>query len=345
MKPDENNTIQRGDVMSNSPLAVYTKISPNRTSPRNRTIDRITPHCVVGQLSAESICGCFANRSRGASCNYGIGTDGRISLCVEEKDRSWCSSNAANDNRAITIECASNMREPYTMNDKVYSSLVDLCVDICKRNGKNVLIWLGDKKKTLEYIPKPNEMIITVHRWFANKSCPGDWLYSRLGDLAERVTARLNSSTVDTKTSDFKPEESVLYPRTPFEVDVLVSNLNYRSLPSMAGRVKGRTGRGTFTIVEVSSGWGKLKSGAGWIWLGNPLYCNIKSKVLYNVRVDISDLNIRKGPGTNYEKTGRQTGVGTFTIVEVRRGEGSDIGWGKLSTGDGWISLDFATII
>ena len=133
---------------TNSSLVSYTKLSPNHSGQRTHSIDRITPHCVVGQLSAESICGCFTSPSRQASCNYGIGTDGRISLCVEEKNRSWCSSSNANDQRAITIECASDMSEPYAMNDKVYASLISLCTDICKRNGKKKLLWLGDKNKT-----------------------------------------------------------------------------------------------------------------------------------------------------------------------------------------------------
>ena len=121
---------------SNSPLVSYTKLSPNHSGQRTHSIDRITPHCVVGQLSAESICGCFASTSRQASCNYGIGKDGKISLCVEEKNRSWCSSSNANDQRAITIECASDKSEPYAMNSAVYASLIKLCTDICQRNGK-----------------------------------------------------------------------------------------------------------------------------------------------------------------------------------------------------------------
>ncbi|MFR1061546.1 MAG: N-acetylmuramoyl-L-alanine amidase [Enterocloster sp.] len=185
--------------MSNSSLVSYTKISPNKNSPRNHAIDRITPHCVVGQLSAESICGCFTSPSRQASCNYGIGYDGRISLCVEEKDRSWCSSSSANDHRAVTIECASDKTHPYAMTNAVYASLISLCVDICKRNGKKKLLWFGDKNKTLAYSPKSDEMVLTVHRWFANKSCPGDWLYSRMGDLAAKVTARLGGSTAEEK--------------------------------------------------------------------------------------------------------------------------------------------------
>lgn len=181
--------------MSNSGLVVYTKLSPNHSGQRTHSIDRITPHCVMGQLSCESICGCFTSPQREASCNYGIGMDGRISLSVEEKNRSWCSSSNANDQRAVTIECASDKTAPYAMTDAVYAALIDLCTDICKRNGKSKLLWFGDKNKTLSYEPKADEMIITVHRWFANKSCPGDWLYNRLGDLAAKVTSRLGGGS------------------------------------------------------------------------------------------------------------------------------------------------------
>lgn len=181
---------------TNSPLVAYTNLSPNHSGLRTHSIDCITPHCVVGQLSAESICGCFISTSRQASCNYGIGKDGRVSLCVEEKNRSWCSSSAANDQRAITIECASDRNHPYAMNSAVYTSLIELCTDICKRNGKAKLLWLGDKNKTLNYAPAPDEMVLTVHRWYANKACPGDWLYSRLGELAAKVTAALGTPAV-----------------------------------------------------------------------------------------------------------------------------------------------------
>ena len=178
---------------TNSSMVAYIRLSPNHSGQRTHSIDRITPHCVVGQLSAESICGCFTSPSRQASCNYGIGTDGKVSLCVEEKNRSWCSSSNANDQRAVTIECASDKMEPYAMNSRVYDSLIKLCTDICKRNGKKKLLWLGDRNKTLNYTPKSDEMVLTVHRWFANKSCPGGWLYARLGDLAAKVTAALGT--------------------------------------------------------------------------------------------------------------------------------------------------------
>lgn len=174
----------------------YTKLSPNNSGKRTMNIDRITPHCVVFQCSVENLGEMFSNTSFNASSNYGIGADGRIGLYVPENKRSWCSSSAANDQRAVTIECASDTNEPYSMNDAVYKTLVKLCVDICRRNSKTVLLWFGDKETTLAYSPKPNEMVLTVHRWFANKSCPGNWLYSRLGSLAKTVTKEL-SGTVE----------------------------------------------------------------------------------------------------------------------------------------------------
>ena len=174
--------------MSNSPLVSYTKISPNKTTPRNHKIDTITIHCVVGQLSVERIGAVFTPKANRASSNYGIGPDGRIGMYVEEKDRSWCSSNAANDHRAITIECASDTKHPYTINDKVYSALIDLCVDICKRNNIKQLKWKADPT-LIGQVDKQN---LTVHRWFANKACPGDYIYNRLGKIAAEVNSRLN---------------------------------------------------------------------------------------------------------------------------------------------------------
>ena len=181
--------------MSNSPLVSYTKISPNKTSPRNHKIDTITIHCVVGQCSVETLGDVFAPASRKASSNYGIGVDGRIGMYCEEKDRSWCSSSGPNDHRAITIECASDKTHPYAINDKVYKALIELLVDICKRNGIPELKWKADKS----LIGKPDKQNMTVHRWFANKSCPGDYIYNRLGQIASEVNAKLNSGSPNVK--------------------------------------------------------------------------------------------------------------------------------------------------
>lgn len=179
--------------MSNSSLIDCTILSPNHSGKRTHSIDRITPHCVVGQLDEYSIGHCFFSPNKEASCNYGIGTNGKVVMCVEECNRSWCSSSKENDQRAVTIECASDKTHPYCMNTSVYEKLIELCTDICLRNNKTKLLWFNDKVKTLNYIPNDDEMVITVHRWFKNKACPGDWLYSRLGNLAEEVTKRLNT--------------------------------------------------------------------------------------------------------------------------------------------------------
>lgn len=188
--------------MSNSKLISYTKISPNRASPRNHKIDTVTIHCVVGQCSVETLGNIFAPTSRQASCNYGIGADGRIGMYCEEKDRSWCSSNAANDNRAITIEVASDTKHPYAVNAKAYAALIDLLVDICKRNGIPRLVWSTSKADRVNH---KNGCNMTVHRDYANKSCPGEYLYSRHAQIASEVNKRLGST-------DTRPQpEKVLY--------------------------------------------------------------------------------------------------------------------------------------
>lgn len=311
---------------TNSKLVSYTKLSPNHSGQRTHSIDRITPHCVVGQLSCESICGCFTSPSRQASCNYGIGKDGRISLCVEEKNRSWCSSSNANDQRAVTIECASDMSEPYAMNSAVYNSLVKLCVDICKRNGKKKLLWFADKNKTLNYAPKSDEMVLSVHRWFANKSCPGNWLYSRLGELATKVTTELSGST----PSDGKKPVTQMYRVRKSWSDAKSQIGAYKILDNAKKKVDANVG---YKVFDAS---------------GNIVYpATAKptqtpaANTFYKVQIDIANLNIRKGPGTNYDKTGQFTGKGIFTIVQESKGKGATL-WGKLKSGAGWISLDFA---
>lgn len=170
-------------AFTNSPLVNYTRISPNRTKNRNHAIDTITIHCVVGQCSVETLGSIFADPNREASSNYGVGYDGRIGMYVEEKDRSWCSSSVSNDHRAITIEVASDTTYPYAVNSKAYAALIKLVADICKRNGIKELKWKADKS-LIGQVDKQN---MTVHRWFANKSCPGEYLYSRMGKIAAEV--------------------------------------------------------------------------------------------------------------------------------------------------------------
>lgn len=255
---------------TNSPLATYIKISPNKTSPRNHVIDTITIHCMAGNLSVESCGNLFAKSSRQASSNYGISSDGRIALYVEEKDRSWCSSNKANDMRAVTIEVANDggVNTGWHVSDKATSALIELVADICKRNGIKKLIWSENKSDRINH---KNGCNMTVHRDFAAKACPGDYLYGKHGYIAEKVNKRLGNA----QNAIENPSEMQEQTQKPFKVKVIVSDLNFHSEPSMRGKVLGVTGKGVFTIVETRNGWGKLKSGAGWIYFENPKYCTI----------------------------------------------------------------------
>lgn len=167
------------------------RLSPNQSGKRKYPISRITPHCVVAQATAARIGDIFADPRKKASCNYGIGTDGDIVICVPEENRSWCSSSSDNDNKAVTIECASDNYAPYAFNEKVYSTLIELSVDICRRNGFNKLLWIPDAEEALSYNQGNGECLITVHRWFANKACPGGWLMERMPEYAAEVTRKL----------------------------------------------------------------------------------------------------------------------------------------------------------
>lgn len=212
----ESNNLTRFDreetIMgyTNSSLVDCTVLSPNHSGERTHKIDRITPHCVVGQLNAESIGACFP-KGRGASCNYGVGYDGRQCLIVEEKNRSWCTSSAANDQRAVTIEVASDKTAPYAFTNEAYKGLVELCIDICRRNGLRKVLWFGDKEKSLTYIPADDECVLTVHRWFANKSCPGDWMYARMSQLAVDINRGLMYGVSEDIVIKHPNKDDILY--------------------------------------------------------------------------------------------------------------------------------------
>ena len=311
---------------TNSSMVVYKKLSPNHSGLRTHSIDRITPHCVVGQCTAEGLGEWFEKQSTQASSNYGIDRDGRVALYVEEKNRSWCSSSNANDQRAITIECASDTTEPYAFRDVVYQTLIKLCIDICKRNGKNKLIWFGDKDKTLNYSPKSGEMILTVHRWFANKSCPGNWMYVRMGDLAEKVTQVLGGS--DKPVEPEKPEDKTT-------IKWFRVRKTWRD---------SKTQKGAYKILDNAKKCADQNPGYKVFDADGKVVYEPKAvvpavKVPFLVKVSISDLNIRKGPGVNHSRI-QFCPPGIYTIVAVSEGAGASM-WGKLKSGIGWLSLDF----
>ena len=180
--------------MSNSPLVEYVKLSPNCNKPRNKPITKITPHHMAGFMSVEECGEEFFKSSREASSNYAIDNDCRVAMYVEEKNRSWCSSSPENDNQAITIEVANCSGAPdWKVSDKVLEKLIELCVDICKRNNIQKLNFTGDKNGNL-----------TMHKYFAATACPGPYLESKFPYIAEEVNKRLNSTTNGWKKSGTK---------------------------------------------------------------------------------------------------------------------------------------------
>lgn len=401
-------------VYTNSPLVAYTKLSPNHSGQRKHAIDTITIHCVVGQCSVETLGSIFAPTSRQASCQYGIGSDGRVGMYCEEKNRSWCTSSSANDHRAVTIEVASDTKHPYAVKDNVFEVLIALVADICKRNGIKKLVWSTDKNERVNHL---NGCNMTVHRDYANKSCPGQYLYDRHGEIARRVNELLGSAPAEEEKPVVKPSE--------IHVDDLVKiadNATYYNGKTVPGWVKAKNwfvvevegdraviddsedGKNAInspistkflTVVKPAQNGSesvekvKLEKGAVVTFTGkkhyahansdNPVACKpgkatitldpyMKGKHPYHlvavkggtsnvygwvdaediyeaneveefkpylVKVTASALNIRKGAGTSHTIVGCIKDKGTYTIVEESNG------WGKLKSGAGWISLAY----
>ena len=197
-------------------------------------------------------------------------------------------------------------------------------MDICKRNGKKKLLWFGDKTKTLNYSPKSDEMVITVHRWFANKSCPGDWLYNRLGDLATEVTKQLGGTTSAPAETTTKKE---LYRVRKTWADAKSQKGAYNVLANAKA------------MADKNPGYSVFDSKGNVVYTGKSTTTTQEFKP-YLVKVTASVLNIRKGAGTNYGTNGAIRDKGVYTIVAESTGKGASK-WGKLKSGAGWISLDY----
>lgn len=437
---------------TNSPLVDYVKISPNSTNPRNQPISVITIHHMAGNLSVESCGNVFSTTDRQASSNYGIGSDGRVGMYVEEANRSWCSSNRENDHKAITIEVANDDTSSgnWHVSDAALAKLIDLCVDICQRNGIPRLNFTGDKTGNL-----------TMHKWFTPTQCPGPYLESKFPYIAEQVNLRLTGADaaekVEVKPSgtqgsaflNLSKEEAVSKIGELCRADMQKSGIlasvsaaqfilesgygkselaqkanncfgmkaslssntwagptwdgsSVHTIPTqeqnpdgsyvaitadfrkyacvedsvtdhsayLLGAKKGRSKRykGLVGCKDYRKAVQIIKDGGYATDLGYvDKLCNIIDRFNltqydadvvadttepapdtptdvtfpYLVKVSIPNLNIRKGPGTNYSRTGYFTGVGVFTIVEESNGEGATR-WGKLKSGMGWISLDYA---
>ena len=311
--------------MSNSPLVSYTKISPNKTSPRNKKIDTITIHCVVGQCSVETLGNVFAPTSRQAASNYGVGVDGRIGMYVEEKDRSWCSSSGANDHRAITIEVASDTTHPYAVNDKAFAALLDLVTDICQRNGIKKLVWSTNKDDRVNH---RNGCNMTVHRDYANKSCPGDYLYSRHGQIADEVNRRLGSYAEPTPEKETTQEGAAL---------AVGTEVNFTGTKHYTSAYKTATGKtckaGRAKITAIAAGKAHPYHLVAVSGKGSTVYGWVDAAAVSA----LADQTIRKGDKVKVLKAQTYTG-GTFKayfdvydVIQVN-GDRVVIGIGKAVT-------------
>lgn len=327
--------------MSNSSLICCTILSPNHSGKRTHAIDTITIHCMAGNLSVESCGALFARTSRQASSNYGIGSDGRIGLYVDEENRSWCTSSRANDQRAITIEVANNGGAPdWSVSDKAYEALIRLVTDICERNDIKRLVWATDKESRVGHL---NGCNMTVHRDYANKSCPGNYLYDRHDEIAAEVNKRLGIQIETVEGT----EEIVL---KKGDVVTFTGKKHYSSANSKTP-VSCKPGKATITLDPYLKGKhpyhlvavkGGTSNVYGWvdaedIYEAQPHASEdeVEEFKPYLVKVTASALNIRKGAGTNHRVVGCIRDKGTYTIVA------EDNGWGKLKSGAGWISLAY----
>lgn len=367
---EENNLTEYDKIaqeerkMGNSPLVTYTKLSPNCTKPRTHAIDMIIIHCVVGQVTIKRLGDIFANPRKRASSNYGVDKDGKIGMFVEEKNRAWCSggkdkkgnpirvngiSGADIDHRAISIEVASDTTTPYAVTSKAFESLIQLVADIAERNNIKVLKWEGDKK----LVGKVEKQNMAVHRWFANKSCPGDYLYNKMGEIASRANLLINGSIVPDVVEPGTKDISVTYESIKVG-DILnfVGSYNYAS----AGRTAKAT-KTTKSLCKVTKKYLKRSahpihvravnksyiSGVyGWVNIADltkTVDASSSGRALpYVVKITPANLFVYAGPGLTNKITYTVHHNECYTIVEESIG-----GWGKLKSGRGWIQLSRTT--
>lgn len=234
--------------MSDSALVSYTAISPNCNSPRKYPITKITIHHMAGNTMLKNFGAIVANPKRQMSANYAIESSGKIGLFCHEANRSWCSSSAWNDHRAVTIEVANDGGAPnWHVSDAAYAALIDLCTDICRRNGMTELVYDGTKNGSL-----------TIHSMFAATACPGPYLKSKLNDIAEQVTARLCTQ----KTADDETRKQF--------ISIMVEKCQTRCtaarlLPSLCiAQACLESAYGTSELAYYANNLFGIKQGSGW---------------------------------------------------------------------------------
>ena len=244
--------------MANSNLATYTRISPHNSGPRTAKISKITIHHMSGRMTARQCADYFATVNKDVSSNYCIGYDGSIAVSVNEDCRSWCSSSRSNDQAAVTIEVSNVANDEkidpeWRITDEAMAALIVLCADICKRNGIRKLYYDGTTGATL-----------TRHCMFASTDCPGPYIKKKTDYICAEVNKLIGAAEAAPEPA--KETEPAF---KPYIVRITCRTLNIRSGPGTGYKVVGKVVKGeAFTIVEAAGRWGRLKSGAGWIYLG-----------------------------------------------------------------------------
>ncbi len=293
--------------MSNSPLVQYIKLSPNCNKPRRDKIRKITIHHMAGVLSVETCGRIFAGAGRQASSNYAIGSDGRIAMYVEEKNRSWCSSNANNDHQAITIEVSNSKNGGnWEVSDYVISRLIELCVDICKRNGIERLNYTGDASGNL-----------TRHNMFASTACPGPYLQSKFPYIAEQVNKQLEKQN----TPASKPTTNTTY---KVGDKVKFTGVLYRdSLGNGAGQSRTNLDATIYLVKPGRKCPYNINNGLGWVRAEDlsPVGGNTQTqRRYYTVAKGDTLWGIAKkfyGNGSRYQEIARANNIANANVIHV----------------------------
>lgn len=297
--------------MSNSKLVTYTQLSPNHYNGRTHVIDTLTIHCMAGQLTVQQCGNIFASSSREASSNYGVDYNGKIGLYVDEKNGSWCTSSYENDNRAITIEVASDSFDPYKVTSAAYKSLINLVYDICKRNKIKKLKWSTDKSDRMNH---KNGCNMTVHRDYAQKACPGDYLYGKMPDIAKQVNAKL--------AADEKPQHGTIL--TTLEKASLYNHSYKDPIGETSKSIIVPKGTKVKLVKDYENGWSKVKYKNKDYWILNG---HVSSKLSKHPKVKLKkDRKCRQIVNGKLSKavTNLKKGTTVMEIAKIKLGEYKD---------------------
>lgn len=235
--------------MSNSGLVNVVGLSPFTNGKRTMTIDRITPHCIVGEFPVERLPQFFDDE--GVSCNYAIAKDGQVALIVDEDKNSWCSSNQGNDQRAVTIECSCDPYSPYKFNEDVFSKLISLTVDICQRNGMHKVVYIPSTREAIEYDPPVGECQITLHRFFANKACPGEWFVENIDHFVRECNWKLIANVQSEVKKPICYCVHIGAFRNQYYADNIANKINGTGLLTLAAKIRYNPDS---NLYEVSAG-------------------------------------------------------------------------------------------